>query len=358
MQSPSGSHGRNLAILIAAEAVQKVLTVVLFVLISRGLSVEDNGRYGLFTTLFPLMVVWINMGMYDVAVRDIARGLCVVGRLIGAAEFLQMFLCISIIIPVMLLRWRQDGLLLASTAMVALFAANGRMFLASFAAADRFGPPALLQVALRAGALLASVAVLWANGRVLALVIVLLAPHALWVAAGRFWAWRAFGLVRPVSHRGTRHFLPASSGRAHRRRRSFCHALLQHGPAPPRAPCHAGRCGLLRHRRTFHVDAVSVGGHPDLRGPIPCSAAKTGGTDEGFALGRVFRAAWLLGLPMAVGGTVLAGPITVLLAGEKFLPGAYAVGGLTAAFALFPGGRRWPPCICAPKGGRCWQQPS
>ena len=334
MNSPSGSHGRNLAIMIAAEAVQKVLTLALFVLISRGLSVEDNGRYGLFTTLLPLMVVWINMGMYDVAVRDIARDSGAAGRLVGAAEGLQMFLCISIIVPAMLLGWRQDGPLLASTAMVALFAANGRMFLASFAAADRFGPPALLQVALRAGVLLASVGVLWTDRRVLTLVTVLLLPHALWIAAGRFWAWRAFGLRVPYPIEA-----PAIP------------YLFRQG-----APIAAG--GLFA-TLFFSMDLPLLGLHatPEQSGyyaigarfmwmlfPLvdiltavvyPVLSRKTGGADEGFALGRVFKAAWLLGLPMAVGGAVLAGPITVLLAGDKFLPGAYAVGGLTAAVGLF-----------------------
>jgi O-antigen/teichoic acid export membrane protein len=334
MRSPSGSHGRNLAIMIAAEAVQKVLTLALFVLISRSLSVEDNGRYALFTTLFPLMVVWINMGMYDVAVRDIARDPGSAGRLLGTAEFLQMLLCIAIVVPSMLLGWRQDGSLLVSTAMVALFAANGRMSWAPFAAADRFGPPALLQVALRAGVLIASVSALWADGGVLTLVIVLLLPHALWVAAGRFWAWRAFGLCvqHPTEEPAIRYLLrqgiPIAAG--------GLFATLFFSMDLPLLGIHATpeQSGYYAIGARFMwmlfpvVDILTSVVYPVL-------SRKAGGADEGFALGRVFKAAWLLGLPMAVGGAVLAGPITVLLAGDKFLPGAYAVGGLTIALALF-----------------------
>ncbi len=66
-------HGRNLAALLAGEAVQKIIALLLFMALSRWLTIEENGRYGLFTAVFPLMVVFLNMGFYDVAVRDIAQ---------------------------------------------------------------------------------------------------------------------------------------------------------------------------------------------------------------------------------------------------------------------------------------------
>lgn len=334
MNSPSGSHGRNLAIMIAGEAVQKVLTLALFVLISRGLSVKDNGRYALFTTLFPLMVVWINMGMYDVAVRDIARDPGAAGRLIGAAWPPQLCLWMLAFLPVGLLGSYDDVPLLQGGLLIALPAAYGRMFSVPFAATGRFGPPALLQVMLRAGVLALSAAVLWAGGDVLFLVFGLVVPYALWMHGGAFLAGRAFG-VRVVEHL----------------QKPLVGYLLRQG-----APIAAG--GLFA-TLFFSMDLPLLGLHgtPEQSGyyaigarfmwmlfPLvdiltsvvyPVLSRKAGGAQEGFALGRVFKAAWLLGLPMAVGGAVLAGPITVLLAGEKFLPGAYAVGGLTAAVALF-----------------------
>jgi O-antigen/teichoic acid export membrane protein len=319
--------------MVAGEAVQKVLTLALFVLISRSLSVEDNGRYGLFTTLFPLMVVWINMGMYDVAVRDIARDPSVAGRLISAAWNPQLLLWMAVVAIAPLLGSYEDVPLLQCTATIALPAAFGRMFVTPFAASGRFGPPALLQVALRASVLAVSAAVLWAGGNVSLLVLVLAVPYALWMYSGAFWASRACGtfMKRPQM--------------------SVTRYLLRQG-----APIAVG--GLFA-TLFFSMDLPLLGLHamPDAQGyyaigarfmwmlfPLvdiltsviyPVLSRKAGGTEEGFALGRVFKAAWLLGLPMAVGGAVLAGPITVLLAGEKFLPGAYAVGGLTAALALF-----------------------
>ncbi len=333
MHSPSGSHGRNLAILIAAEAVQKVLTLALFVLISRGLSVEDNGRYALFTTLFPLMVVWINMGMYDVAVRDIARDPGAAGRLVGGAFWPQAVLSLAAGLPIYLTTVFPETAFFLLILTVSMAAAMGRMCLAPFAAASRFGPPALLQVGLRAGVLVASVWVLSKGGGVLALIAVLLVPYFLWLLFAGIWMRRVIGL-RSLP-------LPIS----------VAPYLLRQG-----APIAAG--GLFA-TLFFSMDLPLLGMHatPEAQGyyamgarfmwmlfPLvdiltsvvyPVLSRKVGGDDEGFALGRVFRAAWLTGLPLAVGGAVLAGPLTVLLAGDKFLPGAYAVGGLTAALALF-----------------------
>ncbi len=333
INAPSGSHGRNLAILIAAEAVQKVLTLALFVLISRGLSVEDNGRYALFTTLFPLMVVWINMGMYDVAVRDVARDPGVAGRLLGASLLPQGGLSIAAM-ALVAIPTPSDSPLLPVGLLVAMYAAMGRMILAPFAAAGRFGPPAVLQVALRAGVLAASAWVLSTDGGVLALVAVLLVPHLLWMLAGVVWARRAIGLrVQYPPHWPTIPYLlsqgaPIAAG--------GLFATLFFSMDLPLLGMHASQeaTGYYAIGARFMwmlfplVDILSSMVYPVL-------SRKTGGADEGFALGRVFKAAWLLGLPMAVGGVLLAGPITVLLAGETFLPGAYAVGGLTAALALF-----------------------
>ena len=333
MHSPSGSHGRNLAILAASEAVQKLLTLALFVLISRGLSVEDNGRYALFTTLFPLMVVWINMGMYDVAVRDIARDPGAAGRLLGGAMLPQMVLGLAACAPISLFAAPADSLLLTLGLAVAICAAMGRMLFAPFAAASRFGPPALLQVALRAGVLAASAWALWTGGGVLALVAVLLGPHILWAAVAGYWARRAIGLrTLPIPLSLTPYLLregaPIAVG--------GLFATLFFSMDLPLLNLHASpeESGFYAIGARFMwmlfplVDILTSVVYPVL-------SRKAGGDEEGFVLARVFKAAWLLGLPMAVGGAVLAGPITVLLAGEKFLPGAYAVGGLTAALALF-----------------------
>ncbi len=333
MNAPSGSHGRNLAIMIAAEAVQKVLTLALFVLISRGLSVEDNGRYALFTTLFPLMVVWINMGMYDVAVRDIARDPGVAGRLIGGAFLPQTGLSLVACMLIYFFTAQADAPWLMLGLMVSICVAIGRMPLAPFAAASRFGPPALLQVALRAGVLAVSAWVLSAGGGVLELVAVLLVPHFVWVFFGGLWARRAIGLrTLPVSLAVAPYLLrqgvPIAMG--------GLFATLFFSMDLPLLGVHASpeEVGFYSIGARFMwmlfpiVDILTSVIYPVL-------SRKAGGADEGFALGRVFKAAWLLGLPMAVGGAVLAGPITVLLAGERFLPGAYAVGGLTGALALF-----------------------
>ncbi len=333
MHSPSGRHGRNLAILIAAEAIQKVFALALFVLVSRALSVENNGRYALFTTLVPLMTVWINMGMYDVAVRDIARDPGASGRLIGSSWLPQAALCLATLLPVSLLAMRADVALLAVGLGVALAATLGRMFFAPFAADGRFGPPSLMLVFLRAFTLAASAGVLWTGGGVLALAAALLAPYVLWMFSGGIWAHRVFGLRwRVPQMRAVRHLLfqgaPIAAG--------GLFATLFFSMDLPLLGMHAGpeATGYYAIGARFMwmlfplVDILTSVIYPVL-------SRKTGGKDEGFALGRVFRAAWLLGLPLAAGSAVLAGPITVLLAGEKFLPGAYAVGGLTGALALF-----------------------
>ncbi len=333
IQSPSGSHGRNLAIMIASEAVQKVLTLALFVLISRGLSVEDNGRYALFTTLFPLMVVWINMGMYDVAVRDIARDPASAGMIIGAARQPQLLLWMAVFALVSLLSPYGDTPLLECSALVVLPAAFGRMFVAPFAAAGRFGPPALLQVTLRASILAVSMVVLLMGGDVSLLVLVLVVPYALWMYSGAFWASRACGafMERPqtsVTRYLLRQGIPIAAGGLFATLFFSMDLPLLGMHATPEAQGYYAIGARFMWMLFPVVDILSSVVYPVL-------SRKAGGTEEGFALGRVFKAAWLLGLPMAVGGAVLAGPITVLLAGEKFLPGAYAVGGLTAALALF-----------------------
>ena len=171
------------------------------------------------------------------------------------------------------------------------------------------------------------------RGGALGLAIALLAAHLLWMLFGAVWARRDFALRWRMPDRPTvRH-------------------LLLHG-----APIAAG--GLFAtlffsmdlpllavHATPEDMGYYSIGARflwmlfplVEILGSViyPVLSRKTGGRDEGFALGRVFRAAWLLGLPLAVGGMVLARPITVLLAGGKFLPGAYAVGGLTAVLGLF-----------------------
>ena len=334
MYSPSGSHGRNLAIMITAEAVQKVLTLALFVLISRGLSVEDNGRYALFTTLFPLMVVWINMGMYDVAVRDIARDPGAAGWLIGASLLLQGGLTFiglfALMMPVFM---RSDPELLVVALMVALVGAMGRMPLAPFAASGRFGPPALLQVLLRAAVLAVSAAALWSGRGVLHLVGVLVVPYLLWLLAGTFWARRAFELR--VANRSVtampyllREGVPIATGGVFATLFFSMDLPLLGMYATPEATGYYAIGARFMWMLFPLVDILTSVVYPVL-------SRKTGGADEGFALGRVFKAAWLLGLPIAAGGALLAKPITVLLAGGKFLPGAYAVGGLTVVLALF-----------------------
>ncbi len=332
-------HGRNLAALLAGEAVQKIIALLLFMALSRWLTIEENGRYGLFTAVFPLMVVFLNMGFYDVAVRDIAQHPARAGALVGGAWRAQGLLFVGVFALCLGAVFTGAGggekwLMPAALAVAALFAA-GRMNLAVMAARERFDAVSLWTVALRAGAAAAAAALAFSNAPVWLIVAGLAPVHLCWWLAGAAWNTRRSGVVpaRPEPGGIARLFregVPMAAG-------GFAATLYFAMDLP-----------LYR----FFADETAAGQYAigvrfmmllfplaDAAGavmyPLLSRRSLDPGGGESAPLARCHLAMLCLVAPMAAGAALTARPLTLFIAGEKYLPGAFALAGLTASFALF-----------------------
>ncbi|MBW7865749.1 MAG: oligosaccharide flippase family protein [Candidatus Hydrogenedentes bacterium] len=332
---------RNFAVMACSEGAQKALTLLLFMVLSRMLTVEENGVYGLFVSLFPLLVVLLNMGLSDIAVREIARAPEQTGRLIAAALAGQTLIGALLLAAVPVLWFLlPDGDPAVRWVLVATLPATlpfvwGRTVLSVFSGREHFGPVAVLQVALRAAVVAATLAVLFLGASVPVLVALLAPVHLVWALAVAAWARRhavspitAPGAVRPrwMLAEGA----PVAVGGVIATLYFGMDLFLLRPFVDPEA---LGQYALAVR---FLIMLLPLA---DLLGTVfyPVFSRKTLDAPDGAggAFLRGCAAAMSLGVPMAAGTLLLARPVTVFLAGEKFLPAAPAVAALAASAALF-----------------------
>ncbi len=328
----------RLGMLWSAEAAQKVLSFLLFVALSRGLSVAENGLYGLYLSLFPLFAVVMNWGVSDILTRETACAPERSRRLLAAGLLGQA----AVALPVLLAAagaWaclrgdRATAALVTGLAVLPL--AWGRCALGVFTGHERFGAVALGQVLLRALAVGATLAMLWAGAGVPALVGVLGPVHLLWAVLMTACAWRWFdGKDRAPSAADARWLLregaPVMAGgfaaTAYFAVDLLVLGLFLDGDA-------LGRHALgMRFLFMLMPLTEAVGG---VVFPGLSRAAREGAAASARTLEDAWRLAVEVGLPLAAGALLLAEPLTVFLGGDQYAGAGFTLSGLTVAAALF-----------------------
>jgi O-antigen/teichoic acid export membrane protein len=183
-------HGRNFSWLLFAEVIQKTLSFVLFIYVSRELTTAGNSAYGVFTTAFPFFVTLTSMGFFDVIVRDIAKDATKKNVLIFTALVGQAL----IFIPTMLVLWiglrytsyseMLKVVLIAGLAGATLHTMT-RTHYAMLAASEQFKWLSWLNIWLRILVVSCSLVVLFYGGGAAELVIVFIPIYVVQVLAAR-----------------------------------------------------------------------------------------------------------------------------------------------------------------------------
>lgn len=328
----------RLGMLWSAEAAQKVLSFLLFVALSRGLTVAENGLYGLYLSLFPLFAVAMNWGVSDILTRETACAPERSRRLLAAGLLGQTAIALPVLLAAagawLFLRGERTTAALV-TALAVLPLAWGRSALGVFTGHERFGAAALGQVLLRVLAVGATLAMLWAGAGVPALVGVLGPVHLLWAALMTVCAWRWFGGEdRAPSASDTRWLLregaPVMAG-GFAATAYFAVDLLVLGLFLDGGAL--GRYALgMRFLFMLMPLTEAVGG---VVFPGLSRAAREGAAASARALEDAWRLAVEVGLPLATGALLLAEPLTVFLGGDQYAGTGFTLSGLTVAAALF-----------------------
>ncbi|HQL95645.1 MAG TPA: oligosaccharide flippase family protein [Candidatus Hydrogenedentes bacterium] len=328
----------RLGMLWSAEAAQKVLSFLLFIALSRGLTVAENGLYGLYLSLFPLFAVAMNWGVYDILTRETACAPERSRRLLAAGLLGQTAVALPVLLAAagawLFLRGERTTAAFV-TALAVLPLAWGRSALGVFTGHERFGAVALGQVLLRVLAVGATLAMLWAGAGVPALVGVLGPVHLLWAALMTVCAWWWFGGEdRAPSAADTRWILregaPVMAGgfaaTAYFAVDLLVLGLFLDGDA-------LGRYALgMRFLFMLMPLTEAVGG---VVFPGLSRAAREGAAASARALEDAWRLAVEVGLPLATGALLLAEPLTVFLGGDQYAGTGFPLSGLTVAAALF-----------------------
>ncbi len=334
-----GRHGRNLFWIFASEAFRKLVSLALFVYLSHKLTLQENGWYGTYVALFPMLVVIANAGFYDVCVRDIAQDRERRHRLVSSAWLSQAVLLIPLALAAGLAAHLlgyptplRNVLVAASLSAVAWAAC--RVAFAVLEGQERFAISSVLNMAVRASIVGGSMLLLFFGYGVTALVCFTLPVHLLCLAAAL--AWMAREGMRPRWRpRGTearyliREGLPmALTGLAATAYFAMDMPILTALGTPEAAGYYAIGVRFLIMLITV-TDALAT-----LFYPMLSRKAMGAPEEEAFAVIRCVKNTALLAFPAAAGATLLAQPIAVTLCGQRFLPSASSVAVFTGVFGM------------------------
>lgn len=330
----SRRHGRNFVSVFGAEIAQKLFAAVFFVYLNYSLAGDAMAWYGAFVALFPFLVVLINAGYSDVAVREIAQDRARAGPIVASAQCLQAIFLLPLAAGVygvlVLLDYPGEFLwILVAGTVAAFFMALSRVQFAVFAAHERFEYPSAISVAVRGSYIVAAIGLLQAGGGVLQLVILLIPFHAVqWAVALRL-TGRVAGpvhskvTVREMIFLIRNGFPIAAGGVAATWFFAMDLPLLLALGLEESAANYAVAMRFLIMLITI-PDALAA-----LYYPAFSRKAADSHADQAGALLMRLRLGLLFGFPTAVGVTVLSRPITALIAGEAYAGAAAMLATLT-----------------------------
>lgn len=336
-----GRHGRNVSWLLTAEVFGKAISVFYFAYLSRKITVVENGWYGTYLTILPIIMVLNTMGFHDVVIREVAKNRERVHGLVSSSLVFQTLLLLAVVPAA----WLAAGLLDYHEDLrkiVFLSAVSGylwaliNMHLAIISAYERFKYSSIIEMIVRSATIGGAIAILYLDRGLLALVLYLSCMHALHlvlcaaVARSKCVAYRFEPNLRDVRYL-LRHGIPLVVGR-------FASTAYYYGDVPLlNSLSNPQAVGFYSVGMRFMILLQSF---PNILENIiyPLLSRKSG-EDEGgqqYVLERFIKLVFLLGLPMAVGMTILSKDIVVLLLGDKFAQGATATAVLTwvLAFAM------------------------
>lgn len=333
-----GSALRGVAWLSLGEGVQRVLALVLFAYLSRKVSVEQNGWYGLWAAATPLFIVIINAGGSDVLLRDAAAGSPQAG-----AVRLSLLWTQAIFFAALLAFTRAacqvagfepalQAILLAGVAAAWCWTVV-RMHLALLMADGRFAQAGVLTAATRLGVVAGALALLYGGYGVWAV--------CWWVvpvyAGAAFAAWRMSGAPAPTLQRPDKAVLHyalregivlAGGGLAATAYYGLDMALLQALVSSQSAGYYALGTRFFLLLMAF-PEVITQIIYPLLSRHAAASPPR-----QAALLARCLKHALGLALPAALGMTLLTGGIVALLAGPRYGPSTLAVTLLTWTWTL------------------------
>ena len=335
--SDIGRHGRNVSWLFAAELAQKVLSLALFVYLTRKLDVHGNSAYGVVATVLPFFVTLLNMGYYEVLVRDIAKRPDDARSFMANAIAGQSALFVPVLIVVCIaVQWTNfsDTLetIVVLAVVTALLHAITKVHYAALAAHEQFRAISTLNIWLRFAIVCVSLTLLYLDFGVVALVACYIPCYALQVLLARRSAI-ATTAANPVEWSATRqrYLVREGAPMAVSGIVASCYFALDlpllegygHGAI---AGHYAIGLRFLLLMMTFS-DLIAA-----VLYPIFSRKAMQSADDQRAALGIGLKASALFAVPALIGIAVLNHGVVALIAGPANLPSAPAVLGFTFVF--------------------------
>lgn len=339
--SDIGRHGRNISWMLAAELFGKSISIFYFAYLSRKITVVENGWYGTYLTILPIIMVLNTMGFHDVVIREVAKDRERVHGLVSSAMLFQTLLLLAVLPASWFITGRLGygdelrKIVLLATVSGYVWAII-HMHVAIISAHERFKYTSFIEMSVRTVTIVGACSLLYLGFGIVAIVLFLSGTHVfhllISVTTSR---WKCVRYRFRPNLRDARyllrHGIPLAVGR-------FAATGYYYGDVPLlnslSTPQVVGlysvglRFMILIETFSNILEAVLY--------PLLSRKSEESGASQQFVLERFIKLALLLGLPIGVGMTLLSQDIVTLLFGAKYVEGSGAAVILTwvLAFAM------------------------
>ncbi len=327
--------------MILADLFKKFVSVFFFAYLSRSISLEENGWYGAFLSILPILLGIINLGIPDIITREVAQEPSRIHRLMTTGMLIQ-FLFFLAILP---LAWVSALLmgyppLLQFVVVMAAVAALERslvgMQVGVLTAHEAFKLLSWLTMATHLLTVAASIAALSLGYGIPTLLCILLLAYALeWIicmiAVRRVCTPFTFGFSRAGGH-----YLIQQGGRRGMALMRFLCTTNNHIDLPLLhllvSPESAGIYAVGTRFSNMLISFLHL--HESISYPILSRKVNESTEAQVFAVIRFMKFMALVALPMGVGATLLAPKLINLFFGERYLDGTLPLILLTWVLAI------------------------